>query len=86
MAEKGFPPKDDPLPSIEGLITVWKAVLSAEAPVTALRTTLKVTQKVAGKDDAFLDVIARGGEEWVKIYRWVIAFFTCPRPNGRRSR
>jgi len=69
MQEKGIPPKDDPLPSIEGFITAWKCILSAEAPVTAVRTTLKVIKKAPGRDEAFLDVIARGGEEWVRIYR-----------------
>jgi len=69
MIEKGIPPKDDPIPSIEGFITAWKAVLSAEAPITAVRTTLKLEKKNSAKDEAFLDVIARGGEEWVKIYR-----------------
>jgi hypothetical protein len=72
MLEKDTPPKDDPLPSIEGFVTVWKAILLAEAPVTAVRTTLKVIKKAPGRDEAFLDVIARGGEEWVKIYRYVV--------------
>ena len=60
-----MPPKDDPLPNVLGLVTVWKQVLLARPPLAGIRTSIKGK----GKEEAFVDVIARGGEEWIRIYR-----------------
>ncbi len=65
MAQSGIPPKDDPLPNVSGLMTVWKQILLANAPLAGIR----VNMKGKGKEEAFVDVIARGGEEWIRIYR-----------------
>jgi hypothetical protein len=69
MASSGIPPKDDPLPNIAGLVTLWKQILTARPPLPAIR----VNMKGRTKEEAFIDVIARGGEEWIRIYRWVLS-------------
>lgn len=63
----GQTPKEDPLPNIQGFITFWKQVLLARTPIAAIRTQMKGK----GKEEAFVDVVARGGEEWIRIYRYV---------------
>ena len=73
MAESGVPPKDDPLPTVAGMMTAWKQVLLAQPPLAAIRVNIKGK----GKEEAFVDVVARGGEEWIRIYRWVVPCLFC---------
>lgn len=65
MIESGIPPRDDPLPNVMGLITFWKTLLLARGPIPAIKTGFKGK----GKEECFVDVVARGGEEWIRIYR-----------------
>jgi len=67
MVASDVPPKEDPLPNVAGSITIWKQILLAQPPLAGIR----VSMKGKGKEEAFVDVIARGGEEWIRIYRWV---------------
>ena len=60
-------------------MTIWKIVLNAEAPITGVRTVLKSRKRPKTKQrhqlqgNAFVDVVARGGEEWIRVYRCVCA-------------
>ncbi|ORY33479.1 hypothetical protein BCR39DRAFT_303286 [Naematelia encephala] len=64
MHASGVPPKDDPLPNVAAMMTLWKATLRAQGPVTALKSSFKGK----GKEEAFVDIVARGGAQWIKIY------------------
>jgi hypothetical protein len=72
MLEQGIVPRDDPLPNVESLVTTWKILLNAEAPIAGVRTMLKSSAKrKKAKEEGFVDVVARGGEEWIRVYRCV---------------
>ena len=64
MAESDVPPRDDPLPAVQGLVTFWKQLLLARGPITGVRTNMKGKER----EEGFVDVIARGGSEWIRIY------------------
>ncbi len=78
MIQQGVLPREDPLPSVEAAMTVWKTALSARAPVTSVRVKQrsptqrgggKQTSSVGKREEGPVDVICRGGAEWIKIYR-----------------
>lgn len=71
-------PREDPLPVALGLATSWKSIVLAHAPVPAVRMAVKIEEPWDGKGkkpqpkgkqrEAFVDVVAAGGAEWVRIY------------------
>lgn len=67
MAASDVPLAEDPLPPVLGLVTIWKQVVLARAPVTFVRSAFK---GAGGKKarETFVDVIARGGAEWIRLY------------------
>ncbi|KAK4685417.1 hypothetical protein P7C73_g4731, partial [Tremellales sp. Uapishka_1] len=64
MMDSGLPPKEDPLPSAVGQVTFFKCMLRAKTPIPAIKASIKGK----GKEDAFVDIVAQGGEEWIKVY------------------
>ncbi|WVQ73032.1 hypothetical protein IAR50_002595 [Cryptococcus sp. DSM 104548] len=86
MIDSSIPPQEDPLPSVQGMETFWKIVISAEPPIVGVKMPMggnaggavtpkgqgwpKGQQKKGGKKnkECWVDVIARGGNEWVRVY------------------
>ncbi|BEI86917.1 hypothetical protein CcaverHIS002_0702630 [Cutaneotrichosporon cavernicola] len=69
LAKSDDPPREDPLPVIQGLATAWKCLVLAATPVPAVRMSSKLP--ASGNQPAregFVDVVARGGAEWIRIY------------------
>ncbi|WWD19596.1 hypothetical protein CI109_104058 [Kwoniella shandongensis] len=97
MIRSGVPPQDDPIPSVQGLTTFWKIIITSPPPIVGVRMAMggdrgrafgsgpssgmnkagKASQGVGsqgkGKEkekekEVWVDVIAKGGMEWVRIY------------------
>lgn len=69
MIEKCVVPQEDPMPSVEAMTTVWKTVLNAVPPIAAVRSPMRTRGSRKRGEEVFVDVVAKGGEEWIKIYR-----------------
>jgi hypothetical protein len=74
MKTSGAPPKESPLPGVQGLVTFYKLVLEARPPIAGMRVTMKGKEK----DEGFVDVIADGGKEWIRIYRYASLHLPSP--------
>ncbi|KAK8853179.1 hypothetical protein IAR55_003881 [Kwoniella newhampshirensis] len=104
MISSGIPPQDDPIPSVQGLTTFWKIVITSPPPIVGVRMAMGGDRgrafglssssssssiassgrgKLAGQEngkgkgkgkekekekEVWVDVIAQGGREWVRIY------------------
>ncbi|TYJ57099.1 hypothetical protein B9479_002200 [Cryptococcus floricola] len=86
MIDHGIPPQEDPLPSVQGMETFWKILITTEPPIVGVKMPMggnaggaltpkgqggpKGQQKKGGKKnkECWVDVIARGGNEWVRVY------------------
>ncbi|WVR07720.1 hypothetical protein IAU60_004762 [Kwoniella sp. DSM 27419] len=89
MAQSPIPPKEDPLPSVQGLITFWKIVVTSPPPIVGLRMGMGGEKRMAlaskankgksvqvqngakgkhGDKEVWVDVVADGGRQWVRIY------------------
>jgi hypothetical protein len=90
MIEQGIEPQEDPTPSVEALITVWKTVLSSTPPVVGVRMPVRAYSSKKRKEETSVDVIAKGGEEWIKIYRWAVSALSVKAlwadPRAKRCR
>jgi hypothetical protein len=79
MLASGVSPRDDPRSNANALTTFWKVVLASRAPIAGLRMTMRIdgNGKETGRRksaneaamEGFVDVVAKGGEEWIRIYR-----------------
>lgn len=89
MIDSNIPPQEDPLPSVQGLETFWKVVISCKPPVVGVRMPMgrdkggswsgaeSKGRKVPGNGghkarkakEIWVDVLADGGKEWIRIYR-----------------
>ena len=72
MIASGKPPREDPIPNVQASITAWKTILAATSPLAGVRVNIRGN----GKEEGFVDVIARGGAEWIRMYRWVVVRMT----------
>lgn len=64
MLANGVNPRESPLPIALGHQTYWNTIISARGPIPAIRTTFQGPNK----KEAFVDVVARGGAEWIRLY------------------
>jgi hypothetical protein len=72
VAESNIPPREDPMPNVQAFTTAWKQICLAEPPISGVKISMKGKEKAqhASKEsEGFVDVIARGGLEWIRIFR-----------------
>ncbi|CAK9782364.1 hypothetical protein CC85DRAFT_282408 [Cutaneotrichosporon oleaginosum] len=67
LLASGLPVHLDPFPVVQSLATLWKCVVLAEGPVPVVRMSIKLPATVPVRE-GFIDVVARGGAEWIRIY------------------
>lgn len=53
------------MPAVQGFVTSWKQVTTATLPVPAVRMSVTSART---KRETFVDVVARGGAEWIRVY------------------
>ncbi|ORX40623.1 hypothetical protein BD324DRAFT_11941 [Kockovaella imperatae] len=82
LAREQIPVSDDPLPNVLTQVAMWKQVLLSRPPLAGIRIPLSPgklsstrasvkNEDVKGKGkskEGFVDIIARGGKEWIKFY------------------
>ncbi|EJT48242.1 hypothetical protein A1Q1_02808 [Trichosporon asahii var. asahii CBS 2479] len=64
MLADGVNPRESPLPIALGHQTYWNTITHARGPIPAIRATFKGPDK----KEAFVDVVAQGGAEWIRLF------------------